>query len=121
MKQFANKDFRQSYVDTHTRGFLASQVRALRGGMSQKEFAKKLGTTQSVVSRYENPGYGSVTLNTLLAIAFKLDIALVVRFADYPDFLRVSTLVSEEALTPEEYKDSDFGVLYSDKWSKIDD
>jgi hypothetical protein len=39
------------YVATHLRTWLAGQVRALRGSMSQKQFGEVIGKPQTVVSR----------------------------------------------------------------------
>jgi hypothetical protein len=57
--------------------------------------------TQSVVSRLENPDYGKVTVQTLLQVAIALDIALLVRFCSYPDFLAAIADVSPEAFAVE--------------------
>lgn len=62
---------------------LARQITALRGGRSQAAFGKLIGKPQSVVSRLEDPNYGKVTLQTLLDIATKLDVALLVRFTSH--------------------------------------
>jgi transcriptional regulator with XRE-family HTH domain len=82
------------------RAFLADQIRALRGDLSQKAFGDLIGKPQSVVSRLENEDYGKVTLQTLIDIAEKLDIALIVRFTDFPTFLHSTADVSESALGP---------------------
>jgi predicted transcriptional regulator len=83
--------------------FLAQQVRSLRGDMSQEEFAKLLGTTQSVVSRFEDPSYGKFNLQTLLEIAAKLNRAVVARIVDFPTFLRFTEDMSESAMCPAGY------------------
>ncbi len=101
--KLADKAYRDGYVATHLRTWLAGQVRALRGSMSQKEFGKLIGKPQTVVSRLENPAYGKLTLETLLDVASKLDIALVVRFVDYPTFLVATNDFSEAALRPAPY------------------
>jgi hypothetical protein len=84
--------------------FLSAQVKNLRGDRTQKEFAKVLNTTQSIVSdRYENPEYGQLTLKTMLDIASKLDVALVVRFVSFPDFFKMTSDFSENAQIPKSY------------------
>lgn len=105
MEKFADKKYRDAYVSNHLREFLAAQIRSLRfkKEMSQAEFAKLLEKPQSVVSRLENPDYGKVTLQTLLDVANKLDIGLVVRFVDFPTFLRLTSDFSESALSPVGY------------------
>ena len=69
---------------------LADQIRDLRGNRSQKEFGALIGKPQSVVSRLEKEDYGKVTLQTLIDIATRLDIGLVVQFVDFSTFLRTA-------------------------------
>ena len=85
------------------RAFLADQIRALRGDLSQKAFGELIGKPQSVVSRLENEDYGKVSLQTLIDIAGRLDIALVARFTDFPTFLRSTRDFSENAVAPAPY------------------
>jgi transcriptional regulator with XRE-family HTH domain len=79
--------------------------------MSQEEFGRLLGKPQSVVSRLEDPEYGKVTLQTLLDIASKLDVALIVRFADYPTYLNVTSDVSPRALRPPRFNQREIEAL----------
>ncbi len=113
ISQLPNKEFRQSYISSHTKRFLAAQIKNLRGERTQKEFAKILGTTQSVVSRYEDPDYGQVTLQTLLDAASKLDIALVVRFASFSDFFRITSDYSSNMQRPESFNTKNLQDFFS--------
>lgn len=79
--------------------------------MSQKEFGQLLGKPQPIVSRLQNPDYGKYSLQTLLEIASKLDVALLVRFVDYPTFLKVTSDFSDEALRPARYDQSQMDLL----------
>lgn len=110
-KELASKAFRDSYVSSHLRGFLATQIQYLRGDMSQTEFGHLLGKPQSVISRLEDPDYGKVSLQTLFDIASKLDIALIVRFVDYPTFLKQTNDLSLQARKPESYKQDQINNL----------
>jgi transcriptional regulator with XRE-family HTH domain len=88
VKDLNSKAYRDAYMSNHVRAGIAYQLQALReqSGLSQAEFAKKIGKPQSVVSRLENTEYGKVTIQTLLDIAVSLDIALLVRFVDHAEF-----------------------------------
>jgi transcriptional regulator with XRE-family HTH domain len=97
---FRSKKYRSSYVSTHLRAFLAAQFRVLRGELSQSEFGQKIGKPQTVISRLENTGYGKMTISTLIDIASRLDIALIIRFVDFPTFLRLTEDMSERAFNP---------------------
>lgn len=112
LKQLEDKEFRNGYLESHVKMFIAHQIRSMRGNQTQKEFAKKLGMTQSVVSRIENPEYGQVSIQTLLDIAKKLDIALLVRFASYRDFLEITSDFTENSQKPKPFNAAD---MYSMK------
>ena len=101
--QFGDKEFRDSYVAALTRRFLARQMKKFRGDASQTEFAARLDKQQTIVSRLENPNYSGWTLGTLLEIASKLDVGLVVRFVDFPSFMKATEDFSETALRPASY------------------
>src|SRR5262249_12449351 len=83
--------------------FLAAQIRALRGDRTQSQFGKLIGKPQSVVARLERESYGKVNLQTLIDIAQKLGIALVIRFVNFSTFLEWTKDYSQEALAPQSY------------------
>jgi hypothetical protein len=109
--KLADKSYRDSYVSTQMRTWLADQVRALRGDLTQTEFGKLIGKPQTVVSRLEDPDYGKLTLETLLDVASKLDIALLVRFVDHVTFLVATNNFSESALRPAAYSQQAINAL----------
>jgi transcriptional regulator with XRE-family HTH domain len=51
-------------------------------GLSQRELAERMGTTQSVISRLEEGGGAHPRLDTLARVATALDRHLVVSFPD---------------------------------------
>ncbi|MGO9769680.1 MAG: helix-turn-helix domain-containing protein [Roseiarcus sp.] len=97
------KAYRDSYVASFTRQFLSRQMREFRGKMSQKEFGEKIDKQQTIVSRLEDPNYGKWTLQTLFDVASKLDITVLVRFVDFPSFLRDTIDRSRSTICPEPY------------------
>lgn len=60
---------------------LAIAKKRLSDGLTQKEFAKKLGVSQSLVARWEN-GSHNFTIESLNIIASKLDFNFSVEFSD---------------------------------------
>jgi hypothetical protein len=114
----AEQGFRASYMAHSLRGFLADQIRALRGDMSQKAFGELIGKPQSVVSRLENEDYGKVSLQTMIDIAEKLDIALLVRFTDFPTFLRATADFSETAFAPRPFTKDAFNEMMREEAPK---
>jgi transcriptional regulator with XRE-family HTH domain len=108
LAKFARKAYRDGYLQSRVRGMIAYQIQALREklGMNQTDFAKKIGKTQSVVSRLEDTEYGRVSVQTLLDIACALDVALVVKFASYPDFRKQTDDASVRGLQPDTIQES---------------
>jgi transcriptional regulator with XRE-family HTH domain len=112
-KSFQKKKFRQTYFARQLKVFLAAQIRALRGERTQGEFGELIGKPQSVVSRLERESYGKVNLQTLIDIATRLDIALVIRFVRFDTFLEWTKDYSSEALAPASYVSEVKGTLDS--------
>ena len=53
-----------------------------RAGLNQKQLAKRIGTTQSVISRLEDADYGGPTVSMLKRIADALELELDISFVD---------------------------------------
>ena len=101
LKRLPDREFRNAYRRARVRTLLAYQIRAIRKkrGWLQGMFAEALKKPQSVASRYEDPGYGKYTLETLHDIADAFDCGLVVKFEPYQDFLiKTSDLTAENLL-----------------------
>ena len=106
ISRLVDKDYRDSFVESRVRNLIAYQIKALRDhrGLSQAEFGNLLGgKPQSAVSRLEDPDYGRMGVSTLLEVATACDVALIVRFANYPDFLAAMSDVSPEGLMVASY------------------
>ena len=103
LRKFLRKDYRDGFLQTQIRGSIALQIQALREklGMTQAEFAERTGKKQSVICRLEDPDYGRVSVQSLLDIASGTDVALLVRFVSYPEFLRYASNMSLSALQPD--------------------
>jgi transcriptional regulator with XRE-family HTH domain len=99
-EKLKSKSYRDAYVAEHVRTGIAYQIRALRAqrGWSQKRLAEEMGKPQSVVSRLEDPDYGKVSIQTVLDGAAAFDVALLVQYISFPEFLRRTRDVSPEAL-----------------------
>lgn len=101
--KFHDKQYRDTYVASHTRGVLARQMRNFRGDLSRAEYAEKIGKQQTVIARLETAAYSGGSLKTLLKIARKEDVAVFVRFVDFPTFIELSGDLSDRALAPKSY------------------
>ena len=88
--KFSDFEFRQSFVQGNIFSSLAHQIEIMRTdrNLSQSELAELMNTSQSVVSRLENPGYGKYTLTTLFQLARAFDVGLEIRFVPWSKLLR---------------------------------
>jgi len=103
LTELRDKDYRDEYMQTYVRTGIAHQIQALRNhlGMTQADFAIAIDKKQSVVSRLENTEYGKASVQTLLDIASKLDIGLLVQFCDFGDFIdRATDLAHQRRIFP---------------------
>jgi transcriptional regulator with XRE-family HTH domain len=108
LEKFASKKYRDGYLQSRVRGFIAYQIQALREklGLTQAQFAELTGKKQSTISRLEDTEYGKVSVQTLLDIACATNVALVVKFDSYPEFLDQTRNMSVEALQPRTIQES---------------
>jgi transcriptional regulator with XRE-family HTH domain len=108
LNSLASKEFRDEYMATLVRFGICYQLQVLREqrGLTQTEFAQKLDKAQTVISRLESVERSRASVQTLLDIACKLDVALHVRFVDYPTFLDLNRDVSPAALMVRGYEQS---------------
>ena len=107
IEKFRDKEYRDSYVASHTRRFLARQMRKFRGEKSQSDFGETIDKPQTIVSRLEDPGYGPKTLQTMFETAARLNLAVIARFVDFPTFLKLTDDMSDEASFPQPYSEQE--------------
>ncbi|HET9803890.1 MAG TPA: helix-turn-helix transcriptional regulator [Candidatus Acidoferrum sp.] len=100
LEKLQRKAYRSSYVAEHVKRGIAYQIRALRDQREWKqgEFSKRLGKPQSVVCRLEDPGYGKVSVQTLLEVAAAFDVALQVRFVPFSTFIAQTRDLTSESM-----------------------
>lgn len=96
---------RARLVESNLDNGVAFQIRSTRENRAwtQGELARAAGMSQNNFSRLEQPDYGKYTISSLKRIAEALDVALVVRFvpfSQYVDWLS-GTPYLDEGLCPE--------------------
>jgi hypothetical protein len=109
--RFHDKRYRDGYVAAHTRNVLARQMRNFRGDLSQAKFAELIDKRPTQVQRLENPAYSGWSLRTMLEMSRKMNVAVLVRFVDFPTFLKYSGDLSDEALRPVPYDQEAMDIL----------
>lgn len=91
---------RSAFVEAEVVTSLAHQIRVLRlqRNWTQHDLAKKMGSTQAVVSRLEDPSYGKASIQVLLKLGAIFDVALNVRFGSFVSFFQEAMKPSRAAL-----------------------
>lgn len=81
-EQLKNPEIRRHYEKEKRAVKIAYEIAKLRRrlGLSQKELAKRVGTTQQVISRLESGAYTGYTLKTLERLAKATSSELVIGF-----------------------------------------
>jgi ribosome-binding protein aMBF1 (putative translation factor) len=81
-KDLQNKEFAKAFHEEEIFANLAVQIAKLREekGLNQKELAKRLHTSQQMVSRLEDPHNQSFSLRTLVKLAQAFHKKLSVQF-----------------------------------------
>ena len=86
-----DKEFRVAFLSSHLRQSIASQIRALRlkHHLTQRQLADGIGTSQNSITRWEDPtSESSPQIGTLFRIAKFFDVGLIIRFVDWPTFIK---------------------------------
>lgn len=110
IKKLSRLDYRTEYVEQGVKLWVARQIRVLREqrNWSQGDLAAKTGKAQSAISRLEDPEYGQMSLQTLLELAKAYDVALSIKFVDFPTFLRETKDVSTTNMRVDSFNVSSF-------------
>ena len=82
-----DKEFTEDYYVEIKKTHIAVEIRRFRkkAGITQKELAMMINTTQSAVSRIENPRYKKYSLSVLRRVANALNLEISVSFKEKGD------------------------------------
>ena len=91
-EQLKDPDFAERFERAGEAWDVALQIAALRekAGLSQKELARRLHTSQQQVSRLESPSYEGHSLSMLRRVAEALNVHVRVVFESIPAAARVA-------------------------------
>lgn len=114
LKNYADKDFRDSFVESRVRNLVAYQVKALRDqrGWTQSDLAKRLGKPQSIISRLEDPEYGRLTLSTIISLARVFDVGLLVKLCTHEKFISETKDVTPKNLEVAPFSEDRFNSYF---------
>ena len=113
LQKLRNKDYREAFVSARVAAAVGSQISALRQkvGWRQSELAERAGMKQSRISLLEKADYENFSFNTLRRIATALDVAVIVQFVSFPEFVRWSDSFTSENLAPEPFETTAFQTV----------
>ena len=99
-KLSGSKAYREEFVAAQAKRAIPFQISALmdRQALTQKELAKRAKLTQGVISRAADPGYGNLTLNTIIRVAAGFDVAFIGKFVPFSDLVTFFDLLSGDEL-----------------------
>jgi transcriptional regulator with XRE-family HTH domain len=111
-EEFADPDYRAAYAESFVDAWIALQIRIIREqrGMTQKDLAEALHTTQTAISRLENVNYSGRTIGTLKNVAKAFDCRLKVSFETYGSLIGEAEKFSPEYLRRPNFKDESDGL-----------
>ena len=99
-KLAGSKAYREEFVAAQAKRAIPFQISALmdRQELTQKELAKRAKLTQGVISRAADPGYGNLTLNTIIRVAAGFDVAFIGKFVPFSDLVTFFDRLSGDEL-----------------------
>src|SRR5437660_11155497 len=105
VEELKNKKFRDAYVAEHVKTSVPIQIYILREQRhwNQTQLAERAKTTQTVISRLEDPDYGRLSISSLLKLASAFDVALLVKFVPFTRLFEEFEDTSPETLSAKSF------------------
>ncbi len=102
-------DNRNAFVSSTVAARIAVRIYNLRkkAGWTQPQLAEKAGMKQARVSVLEQGDYENFTFSTLKKLAAAFNVAVVVDFVSFPDFVKWSESLNSESVVPESFDESE--------------
>jgi transcriptional regulator with XRE-family HTH domain len=110
IKKLRNKDYRNIFMSARVAAAVGGQILALRQkrGWRQGDLAERAGMKQSRISLIEKADYENFSFNTLKRIAAAFDVAVIIQFVGFPEFMQWSQGLSSKNIAPEPFNEAAF-------------
>lgn len=107
-RKLRDPEYRNAFVSSTVAARLAVRIYNLRkkSDLSQLQLAEKTGMKQARISVLEQGDYQNFTFSTLKKIAAAFQVAVIVDFVSFPDFMRWADNLKAESVTPETLEES---------------
>lgn len=97
VRQLSDTEVRREFVADQVRARIALLIRSLREqpdrNWTQSELGERAGKPQNVISRFEDPNYGKMSLQSLLDIAAAFDLPVWIDMPSWEDWLELTANV----------------------------
>lgn len=100
VRQLSDKKVRNEFVADQVRARIAQLIRTLREqpprAWTQAELGERARKTQNVISRFEDPNYGKMSLQSLLDIAAAFDLPVWIDMPEWKDWLALTAAIPDQ-------------------------
>jgi transcriptional regulator with XRE-family HTH domain len=91
LQQLSDKEVRKEFVADQMRARLALLIRSLREqpdrNWTQAELGERAGKPQNVISRFEDPNYGKMSLQSLFDLAAAFDLPVWIDMPEWDEWI----------------------------------
>jgi transcriptional regulator with XRE-family HTH domain len=101
VRQLSDKEVRREFVADQIRARIALLLRSLREqpdrNWTQAELGELAGKPQNVISRFEDPNYGKMSLQSLFDLADAFDLPVWIDMPEWEDWFEMISKVPDQA------------------------
>src|SRR3954451_2910327 len=99
LRELCDDELRNEFVADKVRTRFALLIRSLREqrGWSQAELGRRMGRPQSIISRLEDPDYGSFSLQTVFEVAAAFGLPVYLDMPEWDEWFRLTGDLSSKS------------------------
>jgi transcriptional regulator with XRE-family HTH domain len=106
--KLSDPEYRNAFVSSNVAARIAVRIHNLRHklGWTQTKLAEQTGMKQARISVLEQADYENFSFNTLKRIAAAFNVAVIIDFVSFPDFLKWNGGIDSESVAPQSFDES---------------